>query len=54
MNTYKVTYTIQGLLRVFVDVVTAENEDECVTQIQMLAFEFTGIKQINVVLIVVL
>ena len=54
MNIYKVTYTIQGLLKVFVDVVSAEDEDKCVTQIQMLAYEFTGIKQIQVVLIVTL
>lgn len=54
MNKYQVTYTIQGLLKVFVDVVLATDEDDSVVQVQKLVSECGISKQIQVVLIVTL
>jgi hypothetical protein len=49
---FKVTYTIDGFLKVFVDVVECCDIEECEVSIRRLVTECVGARQFKIVLIV--
>jgi hypothetical protein len=48
---YEITYTIKGFLKVFVDVVEAENINEAEVALKKQATELVGNKQVSIVFV---
>lgn len=48
---YEITYTVQGLLKVFKDVVEATNIEEAEVELKKLVSSIVGKKSIQIVLI---
>lgn len=48
---YQLTYTVQGLLRVFVDVVEATNVNEAEVELKKLVTSVVGNKEVQIVLV---
>lgn len=48
---YEVTYTVQGLLNVFKDVVECKKIDDCESEVKKLVEKAVGKKSVKIVLI---